>query len=508
MKSLVLSVLCALNVIIVSAQQGSIKGSVNTENFPEVSFIWHEYNPEIIDSTLFGIKENGVNVEFKCKPVTPDSIPQKKKSILFLWEDHPIGEDQFAFSQNLLYLFLGELTKDTTSGFNVAIFSKQLQNSDILKIQSTEFTKDKNLLRDSISGYESSIKALRGQSGSDLFLAIKEGLNLLMREPTENTRALFVITAGINRHTSGIDITSLISQSIQNKIPIYVIHFPTKGEIIPLNYLTKETNGQLISFDDDVNITKDELLKSFGEINKRHYGQDYLITFTSLLNRDKKTYPLLLKVERYEYAIDYDTPGFSLIVWAKQHIILFILFLLVLISVIVLGTIFGIRFYKKISSARKRKKENQERQKEQQKTEEKNIKNRLKVTEEEIKKQQRNSEQEKKQIEEAETKEHLTRLMQIKNLYPRFVVVGNEGGAFNISSATTTIGRESDNDIVLSDSTVSSYHAKIVFNGTCFEIYDLGSTNGIAINGNFIEISELKNSDIIILGDTTAKFYL
>lgn len=55
---------------------------------------------------------------------------------------------------------------------------------------------------------------------------------------------------------------------------------------------------------------------------------------------------------------------------------------------------------------------------------------------------------------------------------------------YRIEKPVIKIGRQLDNDIIVEDKRVSRYHAQIKFesNGQ-FTIYDLGSTNGITING-------------------------
>ena len=55
---------------------------------------------------------------------------------------------------------------------------------------------------------------------------------------------------------------------------------------------------------------------------------------------------------------------------------------------------------------------------------------------------------------------------------------------YRIEKPVIKIGRQLDNDIIVEDKRVSRYHAQIKFesNGE-FTIYDLGSTNGITING-------------------------
>ena len=55
---------------------------------------------------------------------------------------------------------------------------------------------------------------------------------------------------------------------------------------------------------------------------------------------------------------------------------------------------------------------------------------------------------------------------------------------YRIEKPVIKIGRQLDNDIIVEDKRVSRYHAQIKFesNGQ-FTIYDLGSTNGITVNG-------------------------
>lgn len=52
-----------------------------------------------------------------------------------------------------------------------------------------------------------------------------------------------------------------------------------------------------------------------------------------------------------------------------------------------------------------------------------------------------------------------------------------------IKKATVSIGRQRYNDIVVEDKRVSRDHAKIMFQNGLFVIYDMGSTNGINVNG-------------------------
>lgn len=60
---------------------------------------------------------------------------------------------------------------------------------------------------------------------------------------------------------------------------------------------------------------------------------------------------------------------------------------------------------------------------------------------------------------------------------------GGGGQVYRIERPIIHIGRHGDNDIVVNDRRVSRYHAEIRFERGQFVMYDLGSLNGIGING-------------------------
>lgn len=79
---------------------------------------------------------------------------------------------------------------------------------------------------------------------------------------------------------------------------------------------------------------------------------------------------------------------------------------------------------------------------------------------------------------------------------------------FVLAKQTVRLGRGLLNDVVLSDPEVSRTHAQIEWTGTSFTLVDLGSTNGIRVNGIRVERSELKSGDTITLGHNTLQFVL
>ena len=63
-----------------------------------------------------------------------------------------------------------------------------------------------------------------------------------------------------------------------------------------------------------------------------------------------------------------------------------------------------------------------------------------------------------------------------------------------------SLGRSSDNDVVLRDFSVSRYHAKVEEENGIFKIHDLDSTNGIKINDTFVSSGTLAAGDRLTVG--------
>ena len=81
------------------------------------------------------------------------------------------------------------------------------------------------------------------------------------------------------------------------------------------------------------------------------------------------------------------------------------------------------------------------------------------------------------------------------------------GNSFPISTGKETkIGRATDNDIVLGDSSVSRHHAAIESRNGSFQVRDLGSQNGTFVRGERVSEAPLKNGDPVRVGDASFTF--
>lgn len=85
---------------------------------------------------------------------------------------------------------------------------------------------------------------------------------------------------------------------------------------------------------------------------------------------------------------------------------------------------------------------------------------------------------------------------------PRLLVQTPEGVTqeFQLKAQVTTIGRSPRNDICIAEASVSRQHAEIFLSARGYTIRDLGSNNGVFVNGQKIVEQLLASGDVIELG--------
>jgi hypothetical protein len=89
---------------------------------------------------------------------------------------------------------------------------------------------------------------------------------------------------------------------------------------------------------------------------------------------------------------------------------------------------------------------------------------------------------------------------------PRDWLVLPDGRRVPIADEIVTIGRLPECAIALDDPNVSRRHAQIRRDGPYVVIVDLGSTNGMKVNGVIVREHRLEAGDIITIGTTTLRF--
>ena len=68
-----------------------------------------------------------------------------------------------------------------------------------------------------------------------------------------------------------------------------------------------------------------------------------------------------------------------------------------------------------------------------------------------------------------------------------------------------TLGRGAGADVVIQDASISSLHAALEPCSSGFRLRDLGSTNGVRLNGSKVLTADLKHGDRFELGEPLSK---
>ena len=493
--------------------QRGLKGDYDTENYPEISFVWNIANPTALEKSQFVLTEDEEKRDFDFEVLSDKTIPFQNKSILFLWEDMASHSKQTDNTRELLNAFFNKTVFSSLDRFNVAVFNRKDSGSkSVLMPLLSDFVSDNDRLIRVVSDYKKSERTFKKDehpNETDLYLAINEGIDLLKAEPSDRVGIIVVITAGLNMKAAGAstEMETVRKNAVEAGIPVYVVKYVEPfGNPPEVNSLAESTYGKTIDLNNGkVNETVLELQDLYKNFDSRCYGQDYKITFTTKAKRDGKTHPIHLTVNKVDQQIlPFTAPDMTFKIWVKEHLLLFILLIVLLVGLIVMTIlliVFGAKKRKRIADENEKKlqdqinRQNQERENWMQQQAAKEA-------------QQRAEAEQKERAEEAT---RLLQLMQTKNMYPRLRC--SESGrsfAYSINKPVTKVGRNEDNDVVLSSQTVSKYHAEIRFTGTAFEIVNksISYKQGIVVNGQFFQKVMLKSGDVISLGEAVITFYV
>jgi hypothetical protein len=83
---------------------------------------------------------------------------------------------------------------------------------------------------------------------------------------------------------------------------------------------------------------------------------------------------------------------------------------------------------------------------------------------------------------------------------------GQPAVRFELEGPLITIGRASDNDIIVDDPVVSRHHCQLKLQHGAYGFVDLGSRNGSTVNGQPVTEVALGPGDVIRIGSTTMEF--
>lgn len=87
-----------------------------------------------------------------------------------------------------------------------------------------------------------------------------------------------------------------------------------------------------------------------------------------------------------------------------------------------------------------------------------------------------------------------------------FLTGETAGTAIDLGEGEFRVGRAPDNQLALEDGTVSVHHARLQRDGPTVLVEDLGSTNGIWVNGRRVSGAVLRDGDHLAFGSVEFRF--
>jgi Protein of unknown function (DUF3662)/FHA domain len=81
-----------------------------------------------------------------------------------------------------------------------------------------------------------------------------------------------------------------------------------------------------------------------------------------------------------------------------------------------------------------------------------------------------------------------------------------DGTRHEVKQRRAVLGRSRECEVQLADTNVSRRHAELRQEGASYWIVDLGSTNGVEVNGKRVKRAKLRDGDTITLGSTDVVF--
>lgn len=515
MRRLICSCIILIVLYSLSAQtQRGLKGNYNTDNYPEISFVWNSPDPTVLDKSSFVLlDENNNTIDFQFSVLPKEETTKYKKSVLFLWEDMASHSRQSENTRKLLVDFFNKTSFDRSTAFNVAVFNRKSdKEKNVLKPLLQNFSSDAGNLALFVVNYEKSTRFFgkdEHPKETDLYLAINEGINMLKKEPSDHVGIIVVITAGLNMKAAGAstEMETVRKNAVEAGIPVYAVKYhQIAGNAPEVNSLAESTYGQTILLtDNEVDETVLALQNLYKKFDESCYGQDYKFSFTTTAKRDGKPHRLHLSVNKVPQLIPpFTAPSMTFGLWVKENLVLFIL-LILLIVVLIAAAIWLV-----LRNAKKRKmREDENKDLLQQEIDKANQDRRDWENKQKQKEEEKQRETDRKSREAEEKK--LLQLMHAKNMYPRLqCAVNGTSFTYTVNRIVTKIGRKDNNDVVLPHQTVSGFHAEIRFNGAAFDIFNKSQsyTQGIIVNGQLFQQCTLKSGDKIGLGEALITFYV
>lgn len=425
--------------------------------------------------------------EVPCTAAAGQSTGEGPRAVCFLIEASgytfgaPLEQFKKAVSSALQDLRPGDVV-------NICYFGKANTDGKTMNTISAEFTSDISILKSEMNG---KIRAVRDTNRiADVFKGIYECLDFMTsKKDLPGEKLLIVLSAAINNSKSPIRADDCIEKAIKDQIPVYTITYKTNNRYAADHFIriSDKTNASSESARSEAEIAR-AIGNFLGEKGTRdpQTGQPWVITFTSGLDDKLNNFVIEYKGEKINASYELTEGGENFLTkywW------------IIVAGVVLIAAIFTVL----ILISRKSRKARAEGQQKLRELEEKNIRLREKM---------RQDDHQKTRIGTDEAKKFDLKKTMIGGGGGSPVIMvscGSFSKNVTINKMQMSIGRNPGNDVVIPDQTVSGTHAVIANEGGFWYIVDQNSTNGTLVNGIRVTRHKLGTNDLIKLGAASLK---
>jgi len=463
------------------AQQFSITNT-DPANYPQVVVNVNLDNTEEATQADFKVLENGKELPFTFSK-DAGATGGGPKAICFL-----IEASGFTYGKPLENIKKAVASAIQACGendvINVCYFSKANADGRSLNTLSAEFSSDKSTL---VNEMKSKVVALRDTNPvADVFKSIYDCLDFMNEKKNlPANKVLIVISAAINNNRSPIKAEDCIDKANKFTIPVYTITYKTSNRYAADNFvrISDKTEGKSQSAQsaDEISSAISDFVTKVDE-NAVAPSNGYTLEFTSTQSNELNNFEVQYKGNKQSgsYTIPEDKISFwnKFMWWIIIGSALFVVFLTLVVWLVMKGK------KKKVTAESERLRA----------IEERNI----------LLQQQINQSRDvKTQVGPQDPQKFDLKKTQIGGGggTPLLMVSsGNFSKNFPLNKPQFTLGRNSNNDIVIPETTVSGNHAKLINEGGNWFIVDNNSTNGTFVNGTRINKQRVSPTDVIKLG--------
>jgi len=510
MKNIFLLIFFVLPSLVFAQKKSIDVGKIDTKDFPKLKGKLWVKNPEGLDlnNVKFYENETILPVTFSDKKIA-DSIP-KNKSILFLVSNSN-NSKELEWYKTILKNIVS--SKAFNSGDKIAIlpyYQESTRKPFQFASESIIFSGNADEVYQKIDSLSLLPKNKIAQN--QFHLAVNKALELLEKKSLELPTGI-VVLANDNISRPTFQGENPVERSKRLDVPVYNIQYSTNSKQYETKDLCEQTYGAFYkSSNNDLDSAFNKLNIHLSDFIKKHVGVVYQFEYQTSFTKDGLSHTVKVNSQSDQTTFVINSPKKSISELIAENFILFIISIaLILISIVVIIILIIKRKKKKkikeaeyqahlsdleitqSESDRKLAEQQMELNKIQQKRDEELV---LQKQEQQIKQQ------------EQEDALQFQKMLERGNLPWFEYCIGNDKGSYQIASPRLSVGRDNSSDWVIPHPTISRRHFELNFKDYIYSIKDLGSSNGVLVNGNKISETELRHGNVIQLGELILTFHI